>query len=79
MIWVIVGVAIIVVGAVLFLASRRRTSDGVESFQRHIDALSPEARRSVVDRVRPRDARGADARQFDDDPPADDDRGVDGA
>jgi hypothetical protein len=50
-IWVIVGVAIVAAGIVMFVLSRRRTPDGVTSFQRQIDALSPEARRSVVDRV----------------------------
>jgi hypothetical protein len=30
----------------------RRTESGVASFRRHIDALSPEARREVMDRVR---------------------------
>jgi hypothetical protein len=51
MIFVIVGVAIVAAGVVMFVLSRRRTPDGVTSFQRQIDALSPEARRSVVDRV----------------------------
>jgi len=51
MIWIIVGAAIVAAGIVLFVLSRRRTPDGVTSFQRQIDALSPEARRSVVDRV----------------------------
>ena len=51
MIWVVVGAAIVVAGIVLFVLSRRRAPDGVTSFQRQIDALSPEARRSVVDRV----------------------------
>lgn len=51
MIWVIVGVAIVAAGIVLFLLSRRRATDGVTSFQRQIDALSSEARRPVVDRV----------------------------
>jgi len=51
-IWVVLAVAAVVVIAVaLVISSRRRPSDGVESFQRHIDALSPEARRRVVDRV----------------------------
>lgn len=31
---------------------RRRGESGVTSFRRHIDALSPEARREVMDRVR---------------------------
>lgn len=30
----------------------RRIESGVTSFRRHIDALSPEARREVMDRVR---------------------------
>lgn len=30
----------------------RRREDGVAEFQRHLGALSPEARRSVVQRVR---------------------------
>jgi len=50
---------IIVIVAVLLLAAliairisgRRRPDDGVASFRRHIDALSPEARREVIDRV----------------------------
>jgi hypothetical protein len=51
MTWIIVGAAIIAAGIVLFVLSRRRAPDPVTSFQRQIDALSPEARRSVVDRV----------------------------
>jgi hypothetical protein len=51
MIWFVIGAAIIAAGIVLFVLSRRRTPDPVTSFQRQIDALSPEARRSVVDRV----------------------------
>jgi hypothetical protein len=51
MIWFVVGAAIIAAGIVLFVLSRRRAPDPVTSFQRQIDALSPEARRSVVDRV----------------------------
>ena len=59
MIWIVVGAAIVAAGIVLFLLSRRRAPDGVTSFQRQIDALSPEARRSVVDRVQ----------KLDEDPP----------
>ena len=47
---VIVGVVII--GAIAFLVKRRRRpQDGVSNFRRHIDALSPEARREVIERV----------------------------
>ena len=31
---------------------RRRREPGMQSFRRHLDALSPEARREVADRVR---------------------------
>ncbi len=49
---VIVIVAIVVVGATVFLAfGRHQPDDGVATFRRHIDALSPEARREVIERV----------------------------
>lgn len=51
MIWVIAGIAIVAIGLALLVASRRRTPDGVATFQRQIDALSPEARRPVVQRL----------------------------
>ena len=60
MIWILVGAAIVAAGIVLFVLSRRRTPDGVTSFQRQIDALSPEARRSVVDRVQQLDEGNVD-------------------
>ena len=51
-------VAIIVVAVVLALVAllwfirRPRVDQGLDSWRRHIDALSPEARRQVIDRVR---------------------------
>lgn len=51
---VLLLVAIIVVGVVagtFVIARSRRSADGVDSFRRQIDALSPEARRTVVDQV----------------------------
>ena len=42
--------AVVLVGAIAVLRTRR-ASDGVDSFRRQIDALSPEARRTVVDQV----------------------------
>ena len=49
---IIVVVSVVVFGALAFVRiSRRRPVDGVASFRRHIDALSPEARREVIDRV----------------------------
>ena len=50
MIAIIAGVVLVVV--VLYLVSRsRRSNDGVDSFRRQIDALSPEARRPVIDQI----------------------------
>ena len=53
---VVVGI-VVLVGASLFLAlrGRPRHEDGLTSFRRHIDALSPEARREVQDRARRND------------------------
>lgn len=50
----IVVVVVVVVVALIFgaLLRRRTTSDGVDSFRRQIDALSPEARRPTVDQVK---------------------------
>ena len=55
MIYVVVAVAVIIVVVVVVILSRggSRQEPGVVSFRRHIDALSPEARREVMDRVRP--------------------------
>jgi hypothetical protein len=49
---VVLLVAVAIVVAVIVSALRRsRTPDGVATFRRQIDALSPEARRPVVDQV----------------------------
>ncbi len=48
---VALAVALLVAGTVV-LIRRRPPATGVEGFRRHIDALSPEARREVMDRVR---------------------------
>ena len=48
---IVVVAVVVVVGVGAMLVSRRRRPDGVAAFQRHIDALSPEARRPVVDQV----------------------------
>lgn len=54
MIWIVVAI-VAVVGLLLWyvLSRRPHQEPGVVSFRRHIDALSPEARREVMDRVRP--------------------------
>ena len=51
-------VALLAAAAFLGLRRRPRQDDGVQTFRRHIDALSPEARREVIDRARRNDARG---------------------
>lgn len=54
MIWVVLVVLVlVVVGAVLFVGRSGHQEPGVVKFQRHIDALSPKARRESFDRVRP--------------------------
>jgi hypothetical protein len=47
-------VVVLVLAAAALLGTRRRPrqDDGMASFRRHIDALSPEARRDVMDRAR---------------------------
>ena len=50
---IFIAVVVVCVAVVLSVVLRRRVvDDGVTSFRRHIDALSPEARREVIDRVR---------------------------
>ena len=55
MTYVIAAAAVVLLIAIGLIAfSRRPRQDaGLTSFRRHIDALSPEARREVMDRVRP--------------------------
>jgi hypothetical protein len=52
---VIVIVAVVLVAAIALLAFLRRPRHdaGLTSFRRHIEALSPESRREIKDRVRP--------------------------
>lgn len=49
----VAAVVIVVVAAILVRRARR--PDGVTTFQRQIDALSPQARRQVVDKVQQMD------------------------
>ena len=54
MIWVLIGLAVIATAAVwLVVTSPSKQDSGVADFRRHIDALSPEARRKVIDRAQP--------------------------
>ena len=52
---VIAGAAVVLLIAIGLIAYNRRPRQdaGLTSFRRHIDALSPESRREVMDRVRP--------------------------
>jgi hypothetical protein len=52
---VIIAVAVVLIVAIVVIgyARRPRQDAGLTSFRRHIDALSPESRREVMDRVRP--------------------------
>jgi hypothetical protein len=45
-------VLLVAIGIVAY-TRRPRQDAGLTSFRRHIDALSPESRREVMDRVRP--------------------------
>lgn len=65
---IVIAVAVVAVVVAVALSNRRRRADGVDSFRRQIDALSPEARRTVVDQV-----QNAADRQRDDDPDDPDD------
>jgi preprotein translocase subunit SecG len=46
-------VVVVLIVGVLIIRGGSREEPGVVSFRKHIDALSPEARREVLDRVRP--------------------------
>lgn len=51
---VMVTAAVVLVVVILLVALRQRvpkSDDGVQSFQQHLSALSPEARRHSIDRV----------------------------
>ena len=56
---IVIGVVVVIVAVVVFVMSRRRPSHepGVASFQRHISALSSDARRESISRGRPQPGR----------------------
>jgi hypothetical protein len=76
---IIVIVAVVVVAIAVALVLRARRPDTVEVFQRQIDALSPEARKPVVEQLQQLDERGGDEApkgpEAPDGPPAEDDEG----
>jgi hypothetical protein len=49
----VVAIVLLAVIGLIVYQRRPRQDAGLTSFRRHIDALSPEARREVMDRVRP--------------------------
>ncbi len=49
----VVAVVLLLAIGLIAYARRPRQDAGLTSFRRHIDALSPESRREVMDRVRP--------------------------
>lgn len=51
---VVVSLLVIAAGVLLGVGRRPRQDDGIETFRRHIDALSPEARQAVTARNRRR-------------------------
>jgi FtsZ-interacting cell division protein ZipA len=57
--WLIIVAIVAVVAVVVVVLLRSRAShSSVDSFRRQIDALGPEARRTVVDQVQTAAARG---------------------
>jgi preprotein translocase subunit SecG len=52
---IVVVIVLVVLAVVLVVFRRPRQDEGMSSFRRHIDALSPEARREVQDRARRHD------------------------
>ena len=69
---VLIAIAAVIVIAVVVAvvrARRSRHSDGVATFRRQIDALSPEARRPVVDKVQQLEDEAAEPPAGPEDPP----------
>jgi flagellar biosynthesis/type III secretory pathway M-ring protein FliF/YscJ len=59
---IVAAVVVVVVALLLWITRTPRQEPGVASFRRHIDALSPESRREVMERVqRRRDSDGPDS------------------
>ena len=56
--WLIVLIVVVVAAALVLVVARRgrRPADGVAGFQRHMSALSSDARREVIGRVEPSQA-----------------------
>lgn len=55
----ILGVGVAVVMATIFLRRSPMGDDGIADFKRHLDALSPEARRPIVEAMKKDDDQGS--------------------
>lgn len=53
-------VVVVVALAVVLAARRAQPSDNIASFRRQLDALSPEARRPTIERLKPSPKPSAD-------------------
>lgn len=55
----ILGVGVAVVLATIFLRRSQGSDDGIADFKRHLDALSPEARRPIVEAMKKNEDQGS--------------------
>jgi hypothetical protein len=77
MYWLIIIAAVVVAALAVVRVRANRARDGVDSVRRQIDALSPEARRPVVDQVQNAASR-IEPRPVDDDESGEEDDSDDG-
>lgn len=55
----ILGVGVAVVLATIVMRRSPMSDDGIADFKRHLDALSPEARRPIVEALKKNDDQGS--------------------
>lgn len=55
----ILGVGVAVVLATVFVRRSPMSDDGIADFKRHLDALSPEARRPIAEALKKNDDQGS--------------------
>lgn len=63
--WLLAAIAAVAIAGGVALAKRRRAQrrpDGMQSFRRHMDALSSDARQHVIGRVRDAETKGKGGR-----------------
>ena len=73
----LIAAVAIVIAVIVGALRRSRSPDGVATFRRQINALSPEARKPVVEKLQQLDERGGEENGPDepDRPPAEEDQG----